>query len=124
MKSRGFLFEIKISTLQFYLTNERFQGIAIIIRPRPVIFHNTAVSIPSCKKMSNVIWLKRTPGHKPIVIELSSIYPMKIPFNCSIVQSNPVATRFDLGKKKELKNIIIEKNVKCSGQNQVNKRSQ
>lgn len=39
---------------------------------------------------------------------------MKITFNCSIVQSNPVATRVDL-LQNEIKNIIRDKNTCISG---------
>lgn len=63
----------------------------------------------------NIIRLIRTPGNKAIVIELSSTNPMKITFNCSIVQSNPVPTRVDL-LQNEIKNIIREKNITSGGQ--------
>lgn len=63
----------------------------------------------------NIIRLIRTPGNKAIVIELSSTNPMEITFNCSIVQSNPVATRVDL-LQNEIKNIIREKNITSGGQ--------
>lgn len=62
----------------------------------------------------NIIRLIRTPGNKAIVIELSSTNPMKITFNCSIVQSNPVATRVDL-LQNEIENIIRDKNTCISG---------
>lgn len=63
----------------------------------------------------NIIRLIRTPGNKAIVIELSSTNPMEITFNCSIVQSNPVAARVDL-LQNEIKNIIREKNITSGGQ--------
>lgn len=63
----------------------------------------------------NIIRLIRTPGNKAIVIELRSTNPMKITFNCSIVQSNPVAARVDL-LQNEIKNIIREKNITSGGQ--------
>lgn len=34
-----------ISTLQCYFTYKRLQGLAVIIPPRPITFHTTAVSI-------------------------------------------------------------------------------
>lgn len=58
----------------------------------------------------NIIRLIRTPGNKAIVIELSSTNPMKITFNCSIVQSNPVATRVDL-LQNGIENSIRDKNI-------------
>lgn len=58
----------------------------------------------------NIIRLIRTPGNKYIVIELSSTNPMKITFNCSIVQSDPVATRVDL-LQNGIENIIRGKNI-------------
>lgn len=63
----------------------------------------------------NIIRLIRTPGNKAIVIELSSTNPMEITFNCSIVQSNPVAARVDL-LQNEIENIIREKNITSGGQ--------
>lgn len=63
----------------------------------------------------NIIRLIRTPGNKAIVIKLSSTNPMEITFNCSIVQSNPVAARVDL-LQNEIKNIIREKNITSGGQ--------
>lgn len=63
----------------------------------------------------NIIRLIRTPGNKAIVIELSSTNPMKITFNCSIVQSNPVAARVDL-LQNEIENIIRERNITSGGQ--------
>lgn len=63
----------------------------------------------------NIIRLIRTPGNKAFVIELSSTNPMEITFNCSIVQSNPVAARVDL-LQNEIKNIIREKNITSGGQ--------
>lgn len=69
----------------------------------------------------NIIRLIRTPGNKAIVIELSSTNPMKITFNCSIVQSNPVATRVDL-LQNEIENIIRDKNI-SGGQDIVNEMS-
>lgn len=63
----------------------------------------------------NIIRLIRTPGNKAIVIELSSTNPMEITFNCSNVQSNPVAARVDL-LQNEIKNIIREKNITSGGQ--------
>lgn len=63
----------------------------------------------------NIIRLIRTPGNKAIVIELSSTNPMEITFNCSIVQSNPVAARVDL-LQNEIENIIREKNITSCGQ--------
>lgn len=63
----------------------------------------------------NIIRLIRTPGNKAIVIELSSTNPMEITFNCSIVQSNPVAARVDLLQNK-IENIIREKNITSGGQ--------
>lgn len=64
--------------------------------------------------MSNIIWLITIPGNKAIVIELSSTNPMKITFDCSIVQSNPVATRVDL-LQNEIENIIRDKNITSGG---------
>lgn len=72
--------------------------------------------------MANIIWLIRTPGNKTIVIELSSTNPMKISFNCSIVQSNPVASRVDL-LQNGIENIIIDKNSTSNGQDIVNEMS-
>lgn len=43
---------------------------------------------------------------------------MKITFNCSIVQSNPVATRVDL-LQNEIENIIRDKNTTSGGQDTV-----
>lgn len=63
----------------------------------------------------NIIRLIRTPGNKAIVIKLSSTNPMEITFNCSIVQSNPVAARVDL-LQNEIENIIREKNITSGGQ--------
>lgn len=63
----------------------------------------------------NIIRLIRTPGNKAIVIELSSTNPMEITFNCSIVQSNPVAARVDL-LQNEIENIIRETNITSGGQ--------
>lgn len=63
----------------------------------------------------NIIRLIRTPGNKAIVIELSSTNPMEITFNCSNVQSNPVAARVDL-LQNEIENIIREKNITSGGQ--------
>lgn len=40
---------------------------------------------------------------------------MEITFNCSIVQSNPVAARVDL-LQNEIENIIREKNITSGGQ--------
>lgn len=70
----------------------------------------------------NIIRLIRTPGNKAIVIELSSTNPMEITFNCSIVQSNPVAARVDL-LQNEIENIIREKNITFGGQDIVIKMS-
>lgn len=70
----------------------------------------------------NIIRLIRTPGNKAIVIELSSTNPMEITFNCSIVQSNPVAARVDL-LQNEIENIIREKNITSGGQDIVIKMS-
>lgn len=69
----------------------------------------------------NIIRLIRTPGNKAIVIELSSTNPMEITFNCSIVQSNPVAARVDL-LQNEIENIIRDKNI-SGGQDIVNEMS-
>lgn len=63
----------------------------------------------------NIIRLIRTPRNKAIVIELSSTNPMEITFNCSIVQSNPVAARVDL-LQNEIENISREKNITSGGQ--------
>lgn len=63
----------------------------------------------------NIIRLIRTPGNKAIVFELSSTNPMEITFNCSIMQSNPVAARVDL-LQNEIENIIREKNITSGGQ--------
>lgn len=63
----------------------------------------------------NIIRLIRTPGNKAIVIKLSSTNPMEITFNCSIVQSNPVAARVDL-LQNEIENIIREKNITSGSQ--------
>lgn len=70
----------------------------------------------------NIIRLIRTPGNKAIVIELSSTNPMEITFNCSIVQSNPVAARVDL-LQNEIENIIREKNITSGGHDIVIKMS-
>lgn len=43
---------------------------------------------------------------------------MKITFHCSIVQSNPVATRVDL-LQNEIENIIRDKNTTSGGQDTV-----
>lgn len=47
---------------------------------------------------------------------------MKISFNCSIVQSNPVASRVDL-LQNGIENIIIYKNLTSGGQDIVNEMS-
>lgn len=47
---------------------------------------------------------------------------MEITFNCSIVQSNPVAARVDL-LQNEIENIIREKNITFGGQDIVIKMS-
>lgn len=48
---------------------------------------------------------------------------MKITFHCSIVQSNPVATRVDL-LQNEIENIIKDKNTTSGGQDTVIEMSQ